>query len=153
MFSKSCEYGIRAALLLASREDSRRFTPIKEISEVLDISYHFLTKTLQKLTEDGLLTSYRGPRGGVRLALPADDISIKDIVVSIDGPDLFEQCVLGLPGCGCGTPCPMHEQWSSTRDAIEDQFENNSLGQLSEKIQSSQVRLTIEDLTSQEDCS
>jgi DNA-binding IscR family transcriptional regulator len=51
MFTKSCEYGIRASLLLAAQPGDREYTPIKKISEILDISYHFLTKTLQKLTD------------------------------------------------------------------------------------------------------
>ncbi len=147
MFTKSCEYGIRASLLLAASTDDEPYTPIKEISEVLDISYHFLTKTLQKLTENGIMKSYRGPRGGVTLARPADEISVKDIILAIDGPDLFEQCVLGLPGCGCAKPCPMHEQWSTTRNAMEHQFATNSLEQLAHTIQSSSVRLTIHDIT------
>ena len=150
MFTKSCEYGIRASLLLAASTDEEPYTPIKEISEVLDISYHFLTKTLQKLTEHGIMQSYRGPRGGVALALPADDISVKDIILAIDGPALFEECVLGLPGCHCATPCPMHEQWSTTRDAIEHEFATKTLGHLAEAIQSSDVRLAIEDITN--DC-
>jgi DNA-binding IscR family transcriptional regulator len=102
-------------------------------------------------TEPGILRSYRGPSGGVALARPADQVTIKEIIIAIDGPDLFEQCVLGLPGCGCGTPCPMHEQWATTRDEIEAQFENHTLGQLSEKIQSSRVRLTPDDLTGAEE--
>lgn len=147
MFSKSCEYGIRASLLLAATTSGEQYTPIREISDTLDISYHFLTKTLQKLTEHGILVSYRGPRGGVSLAQPPEEITVKDIILAIDGPDLFEQCVLGLPGCGQATPCPMHEQWSTTRDTIEQQFQTLTLRELASNIQSSQVRLTIEDIT------
>jgi hypothetical protein len=34
-----------------------------------------------------------------------------EIVVAIDGEDLFRECVLGLPGCGDATPCPLHDEW------------------------------------------
>jgi Rrf2 family transcriptional regulator, iron-sulfur cluster assembly transcription factor len=78
MLSSSCEYGIRATLYLASlnRDD---FVSIGHISEQLDISFHFLTKTFQKLTQAGLMESQRGPSGGVRLKRPASEITLKDV--------------------------------------------------------------------------
>jgi hypothetical protein len=34
-----------------------------------------------------------------------------EIVVAIDGEDLFRECVLGLPDGGDATPCPLHDEW------------------------------------------
>ena len=99
MLSNSCEYGLRATLYLASL-DEEGYVPIGTISEELDISFPFLTKIFQKLNDAGLLTSQRGPKGGVALTQPADEVTLYEIVVAIDGEDLFQECVLGLPGCG-----------------------------------------------------
>lgn len=143
VFSKSCEYGIRATIFLASEssEEGDRYHSIKDLSDELDISYHFLTKTLQKLTGCGYLESYRGPRGGVRLAVPPEELSIKEIVLAIDGPEIFEDCVLGLPGCGEEKPCPMHDRWAEVRARLRDQLEGYSLAQLAEGVRTDELRL------------
>ena len=131
MLSKSCEYGLRASLYLASLEQEG-YVSIGTISEELDISFPFLTKIFQKLNDAGLLDSRRGPNGGVALTLPAEEITLYEIVVAIDGDDLFEECVLGLPGCGEAEPCPLHEQWTDERDRVENMFQNTTLAELPE---------------------
>ena len=73
--SKTCTYGILAALYVASK-DENKFVSIREISEELNISFHFLTKILQILTHENIMTSYRGPRGGVALVKDINKITI-----------------------------------------------------------------------------
>lgn len=140
MLSKSCEYGLRAALYLASL-DEEGYVPISTISEELDISFPFLTKIFQKLNDAGLLSSQRGPKGGVALTRSPGEVSLHEIVVAIDGDDLFEECVLGLPGCGDDTPCPLHEHWADERDRVEQMFRDTSLAEMSGKINQFDVRL------------
>jgi Rrf2 family transcriptional regulator, iron-sulfur cluster assembly transcription factor len=141
LLSKSCVYGLRAALYLASKGEGE-FTPIKRMSEKLDLSFHFLTKILQQLTADGLLESFKGPKGGVKLARSADKITLIDIVLAIDGPDMLTQCALGLPGCGLKNPCPLHDQWAETRDKIRDMLQQTTLTDLADKGKRENLRLT-----------
>jgi len=129
MLSKSCEYGLRATLYLSTLE-SDGYVSIGEISDELDISFPFLTKIFQKLNDADLLTSQRGPKGGVALTKPPSEIAIYDIVVAIDGDNLFKECVLGLPGCGDAAPCPLHEQWTDKRDQVEAMFRSATLDEL-----------------------
>jgi len=135
MLSKSCEYGLRASLYLASL-DHDGYVSIGTISEDLDISFPFLTKIFQKLNDAGLLESQRGPKGGVALTKPADTVSLYEIVVAIDGDDLFSECVLGLPNCGNAEPCPLHDEWAEKRSDVETMFRNATLEELPD------VRLT-----------
>lgn len=121
MISQSCRYGIHAALFLA-HGDRAAFTPIREISERVGVSSYFLTKVLQHLTQEGILRSRRGPKGGVALKRPPAQVTLKELIVAIDGPEFFEACVLGLPGCGRLKPCPLHEEWSVVRGCIEAAF-------------------------------
>lgn len=140
LLSNACEYGIRAVLYLSSLTNEG-YVPIRKISEELDISFPFLTKIFQKLTPAGLLTSYRGPNGGVLLTRPAGQITLREIVIAIDGPGLFEECVLGLPGCGEEKPCPMHAKWAVERDRIERMFATTTLADMAGTIKSLDVRL------------
>ncbi len=141
LLSKSCEYGLRATLYLAS-SSNEKYISIKKLSEKLDISFHFLTKILQELTAAGLLESMKGPKGGVRLSKASDDISLQEIVVAIDGIEIFTECVLGLPGCGSEKPCPMHNMWAEARDDIEKVFRTTSLADMSKKGKENDLRIT-----------
>lgn len=141
IFSKSCVYGLRATIYLASisRKD---YVSIKELSEKLDISFHFLTKILQELTAADLLESMKGPKGGVRLSKSGSEITLKEVVEAIDGPAIFTECVLGLPGCGRKKPCPMHDMWEGTRDKINDVFTSTSLQDISKEGKAKNLRIT-----------
>jgi Rrf2 family protein len=140
MLSKKCVYGIRSILYLTLERD-REFVPIKEISKKLDISFHFLTKILQTLSQGGIILSFKGPRGGVKLARPATEISILDIVHILDGKEIFEQCILGLPGCQELRPCPLHESWEIHRNKIRSDFDAADMFSLSQKIRAQDLRL------------
>jgi len=132
LLSKSCENATRAAVLLArkSGDSDRKYVPVQELAAELDLSFHFLAKILLRLTEAGILESFRGPRGGVALARSAEKINLADVVAAIDGDRLFEGCVLGLPDCNDRTPCPMHRQWKGQRDALREMFEHSTLADL-----------------------
>jgi Rrf2 family iron-sulfur cluster assembly transcriptional regulator len=52
--------------------------------------------------------------------------------VAIDGNDLFQECVLGLPSCGEAEPCPLHDEWTDERDRVERMFRNATLAELPE---------------------
>ena len=142
LFSKGCTYAIRASLLVTMKEiqDGRKLIPIREIADELDLSFHFLTKILQILTEAHIMESFRGPNGGIGLARPASGVNLLDIVSAIDGMDIFEQCALGLPGCGEETPCPLHDLWSKRRDDLKKMLSKTTLAALAREIHASTLR-------------
>lgn len=80
-FIKVMRLWVTGFFILASNQNGE-FVSIKELSEKLDISFHFLTKILQQLTAVDLLESHKGPKGGVRLSKPGNKISLLDIVCS-----------------------------------------------------------------------
>lgn len=143
--SKSCLYAIRATIYVATVED-KQFMSIRHISETLDISFHFLTKILQTLTQDGIMTSYRGPNGGIMLARKADSIMLIDLVRSIDGENIFTECFLGLPKCGNTTPCPVHDYWASIRADIAKVLSITSIANLAANVNILGHRLSDKEL-------
>lgn len=140
ILSKSCVYGIRAVLYL-TLENHRTYIPIKEISSKLEISFHFLTKILQTLSQGGLVHSFKGPNGGVKLAKKPRVISVFDVISILDGDRMFEQCILGLPGCAEKTPCPMHDSWAEHRSRLKESFIQTSLEILVNKMRAEGLRL------------
>jgi Rrf2 family transcriptional regulator, iron-sulfur cluster assembly transcription factor len=137
LFSKGCTYGIRASILITLKEkhEDRKFIPLQELAEELGLSFHFLTKIMQILTEAGIMESFRGPNGGVGLARNADQINLIEIVAAIDGMGMFEQCVLGLPGCSDETPCPLHKGWGKRRESYKKVLRKTTLASLARDIQ------------------
>lgn len=144
LLSQRCEYGLRAALHLTASAPGA-YVPIREVSAALGIPYHFLAKIAQSLIQEGVLESTRGPGGGVRLARPSGQVTLHEIVLALDGPAIFEACVLGLPGCGVEQPCPLHDRLAPARDRVRAMFEETTLAGLADRIRSSDVRLA--DLT------
>lgn len=133
--SQASKYGLRAVLYLAKNDahPSQR----NEIAEALQIPTHFLAKLLQNLSKRGLLVSTKGPGGGFKLARPADQISLADVVRAIEGDQFGEGCVLGLPECSNERPCPLHSRWSAIKEDIFSMLGDESLTQLSEEMSAS----------------
>lgn len=126
---------------MASEKERTGYVSIGELSDKLNISFHFLTKTFQTLTQHGILESYRGPNGGVALTRPASEIFLTDIVHVLEGPDFFDKCLLGLPGCGVEAPCPVHDFWKEAKRAMKEEFDITSLAELGEKVTEERFRL------------
>lgn len=141
VLSKSSEYGLRALLYMVGKGDGQEYVSIREMSEQLDISFHFLTKILQSLTQANMLASYRGPSGGVTFNIPPDKILLGDVVRVLEGDDFFDKCLLGLPGCGEKAPCPMHQFWKEIRGALKHEFETTSIAEMGKSTQMRSLRL------------
>lgn len=142
LFSKGCTYAIRASLLVTIKEvaEDRKFIPIRELADELHLSFHFLTKIMQMLTEAGIVDSFRGPNGGVGLARPAKDVTLLDIVAAVDGMSLFTDCALGLPGCGDEAPCPLHNSWAKRREELKKMLSKTSLASLARDFRAGSIR-------------
>ena len=141
VLSKSGEYGLRALLYMAAKGGGQEYVSIREMSEQLDISFHFLTKILQGLTQADILSSYRGPGGGVAFKIPPEKILLSDVVRVLEGGDFFDKCLLGLPGCGEKAPCPMHGFWKEIKGALKREFETTSLAEMGRATQAARLRL------------
>ncbi|MBF0288838.1 MAG: Rrf2 family transcriptional regulator [SAR324 cluster bacterium] len=140
MFSKRCSYAIRAVVYLASLKH-HDYVSIQEISTKLSISFHFLTKVLQMLTNQHIINSYRGPKGGVALARSAETISLFEIVNAIDGDKTFSECILGLAMCGDDHPCPLHDEASIRKEQMKQLLNTTTIASLAHKVKDLNLRL------------
>jgi Rrf2 family transcriptional regulator, iron-sulfur cluster assembly transcription factor len=140
VLSKSCNYALRATLYIA-RQSRDGYIPINEICDQLTLSFHFVTKILQRLTQTGLLLSFKGPKGGVKLGKAAQDISIREIIEAIEGPEIFSGCLLGLNMCSNNQPCPTHDEWAPLREKMTVLFEKTTLANLAKKFEHQELRL------------
>ena len=96
--SSRCEYGLRAMVFLAARED-RRPVPLPEIAAGEGIPAPFLERILARLRESGLVKATRGVSGGYQLARPPGGIAVGDVVTALEGPLCLVGCVPDDGGC------------------------------------------------------
>lgn len=117
MFSKACEYGIRAVLYIASQSLKERRVKIGDIVQQTGSPEAFTGKILGLLSRHGLVDSYTGPGGGFEIKKEKiRQITIEQIVRAIDGNEFFEGCALGLSHCDEKNPCPMHHSVVKIRE-------------------------------------
>lgn len=129
IFSRRCEYALRAVLYLALKAEAEK-TSIKELTRHIRIPSPFLAKILQDLAHKGLLVSSKGPRGGFALCRPAKDITLFNIVEAIDGDGLTRNCVLGFAECSTTDPCSMHNDWRTIREGVSSMLMSQDIAQM-----------------------
>jgi len=127
--SKTCELAIRALILIA-KDTSGEPARVSKLHIDLGIGFSFMTKILQPLTAAGILNSFKGAKGGLVFNRKPDDVSVKDVVLAIDGDVLFTRCALGLPECGGAEICEFHEKWTPLRNELVNTFEETSIADL-----------------------
>ena len=126
---------------MSGKESKDTPVTIGEISENLEISFHFLTKSFQLLTQRGILESLRGPAGGIFLNKPVNKVFLIDVINILEGEDFFDTCMLGLPGCGEREPCPVHMFWKDVKGKMKMEFKKTTLAHLAEKVQTGKMRI------------
>ncbi|MBI4558402.1 MAG: Rrf2 family transcriptional regulator [Candidatus Hydrogenedentes bacterium] len=126
--SQASKYALQAILFMAQQPTESKQS--KEIAEALRIPRHFLAKILQDLSKRGLLQSSKGPGGGFKLAQPADETRLIDVVQAIEGNRFGAGCALGLPECSETDPCPLHNQWAGIKDGIFSMLSDKSVREL-----------------------
>lgn len=135
MFSKSCEYGIRASIYVAKQSLKDRKVSQTKIAKSIDSPVAFTAKILQKLTKRNVLRSTKGPNGGFFLdPKDLDDVKLWNVILAIDGDGLLEDCSLGLRKCNAFKPCPLHHSFVKIRAEIRETLEGTSLRFLAEEV-------------------
>jgi Rrf2 family protein len=133
LFSRQCEYALQAIFLLARQENGSMMS-IRELTDRLKIPYHFLAKILQDLTRKGILKSHRGPTGGFSLAKSPSEITLYQVIETIDGSGIMEDCVLGFPECTSDNPCAFHEKWHTMRESLQKLISTEHLDRIIPKM-------------------
>ncbi len=129
VYSDSCKHAFRALLFIAGAGADRRVS-LREILVSGDYPEASLAKVLQLLAARGILVSAKGPGGGFRLARPAAEISLADIVGAVDGDARAQQCAIGRGPCTEVPWCPIHDYWSRAKAPLEHMLRGTTIADL-----------------------
>ena len=115
--TNQADYALRSMLYIAKYAESQ-LIPSNTIAEEMQISRIFLSRINSQLVNAGLIRTRRGARGGVMLAKPAAEISIYDVVTTIDGPITLIDCIADPESCPLSPDCPYRTFWEETQNAL-----------------------------------
>jgi len=137
IFSKTCEYAIRAMIYVAQHTRNGQRVGIKDIAKGIDSPEHFIAKILQDLSRKRIVQSAKGPNGGFYLDAQSMHLTLADVVRTVDGDELFTGCGLGLKQCSETHPCPIHQEFKHIRKEIQALLEGARLDEFSDELEKS----------------
>jgi Rrf2 family protein len=112
--SEGVEWGLHCAVVLSVLPPDAAL-PTARLAEFHGVPVAYLAKHLQAMSRAGILAAGTGPRGGYRLARPATDISVLDVVEAVDGEEPAFRCLeirrrgpAALPARAYRTMCGIH---------------------------------------------
>lgn len=136
MFSKTCEYAIRATIYIAEQSNLGRRVGIKDIAKAIDSPEAFIGKILQQLSKDDIISSMKGPSGGFSIDhKKLGTLKLSHIVEAIDGDNIYKGCGLGFKECSEKKPCPVHDKFKVVRSQLKKMLEETSLQELSHSLE------------------
>ena len=119
------DYAVRAVLVLAAANGELMKADL--VAEAQQIPRHFLDNILNDLRRAGIVATQRGAEGGSRLARPATDISIADVMRAIEGPLAAVRDVRPEALSYEGAAARLPEVWVAVRAALRGVLEHVSV--------------------------
>lgn len=126
--SQATSLALHAMALLA--QDKRGVLACNDMASRLHVSEAHLSKVLQRLGKQGIVTSTRGPKGGFRLARPAEEVCLLDLYQAIEGPIRFSNCLFDEPICESTENCIMGNLLSLLDEQIVRYLRETTLADL-----------------------
>lgn len=124
MISQTAEYALRAVVYLADQDDPQTNAQIAKVTEV---PVGYLAKVMQNLSRARIVTAQRGLRGGFTLAHDPDELTVLQVVNTVDPVRRFHECPLGLHGIDL---CPLHRSLDDAAKAVEETFGDTTIADL-----------------------
>lgn len=133
MFNKETEYALRS-LVYIQRQNYRQMRPgIEEIAKEIEAPQAFTAKILQRLVRLGFVSSIKGKGGGFLFDESRQDITLKELIMTVEGGKIFNGCGFGLKYCDTENPCPLHDQYGPIREAINKLVSDETIQSLALK--------------------
>lgn len=124
MFSKACEYGIRASIYITEQTLRGKKVSLKDVAKAIESPEAYTSKILQQLVKSNIIVSDKGPTGGFSIKeAELEKTTLSAIVSVIDGNDVYTGCGLGLKKCNEKKPCPVHNQFKIIRENLKTMLE------------------------------
>jgi Rrf2 family protein len=129
MLSRKADYGVRAMMDIAKRPPATR-SVVAEIAARQNIPAFYLAKIMPRLARAGLVRTSLGAAGGIALALPAEEISLLQIIQAVEGPFALNLCSLDPAECQHHATCTVCETWCHAQAQLNQTLAGTRLSDL-----------------------
>ncbi len=130
--SARVRYGTRALLDLAIHQDEEP-VPFKDIAQRQQIPLQYLEHLMTPLITAGMVRSIRGPKGGVSLAKPLEQILLSEVIQLLEGSTALVGCVDNPNLCPRSELCVTRDIWDELKKAMNGVLESTTLQDLVER--------------------
>lgn len=130
MISQTAEYALRAIVFLGNQPGSPCTT--SKLAAEIDAPPSYLAKVMKGLTRAGIVLSRRGLHGGFTLARDPAEVTILDVVDSVDAFHRIDKCPLGRPGHTSGL-CPLHRRMDNVMAVAQKTLEHMTVREVLEE--------------------
>lgn len=144
LYSAGVEYGIHCLIFLVGHGGESREASVRDLAELQGVPLDYLAKIFTKLAKAKLVSATEGVRGGFKLARPADEITLLDIVSAIDGQKLIFDCreIRGRcalfedspPSWALEGSCAVHGAMMTAQKRMEEALDQQTILDLARKL-------------------
>lgn len=133
MFNKETEYAFRALVYIQAQNIMGLRPGIDEIARETDAPRFYMAKILQRLVRQGFLLSMKGKGGGFYFDKEKPELTMKEVIVAVEGDRSLTGCGFGFKNCDPRNPCPLHSQYAMIRSTVDHLVTNETIQSLARK--------------------
>ncbi len=128
IYSKTCQYAIRALQYLALLENGRSAT-IMEVNAQAGVPQAYAAKIFQCLSRAKIVASKSGPKGGYSLRVDAKKLTLLQVVTALDNisESPLSNCVMGQTECNDKNPCCLHGVWVKAASQMKQKLSKETI--------------------------
>lgn len=115
--TRAGEYAVRAILYAASMGPGTVVGRM-EIAEAMEIPSQFLAKIARQLSRAGIVEIVQGARGGIRLRLKPEELTLLDVIEAVEGEIFLNDCIMNPGSCRRSPTCAVNAVWNRARDLL-----------------------------------
>ncbi|MGE4357189.1 MAG: Rrf2 family transcriptional regulator [Candidatus Omnitrophota bacterium] len=130
LINRNTDYAIRALIWIAKKDKRSKLFSVSELNRCLKINKPFLRKILQVLVKKRILYSVKGVKGGFRLALSPEKISLLDLIKIFQGKIEFTRCLLNKKVCSCIRSCRLNKRIKKIEKYVAKELDNITIKNL-----------------------
>ncbi len=131
--TRAGEYAVRCVMCLARNGGAESVVSRQLVSECGDIPPHFLAKIAQQLSRAGIIEILQGARGGYRLIIPPEKLSLLSVIEAIIGEIFLNDCVIRPESCHASSSCAVNNVWLQARNQLRATLESVTFAKLLEE--------------------
>ena len=141
--TRAGEYAVRCVMCLVKNNGTGKVVSRQDVAAYGKIPSHFLAKIAQQLSRAGIIEILQGARGGYRLLVPPEKLSLLDVIEAIIGEIFLNDCVIRPESCHASSSCAVNNVWIQARNQLRETLAQVTFARLAEEESCCVLQSTI----------